>query len=81
MDVFWIVLVYGIVKLITILCTVELNKLVGSIHIIRLYPFFFIGCVLKRLNFTPPQLEKGGLDSKCQQHNLVTAYLEYKHIS
>ena len=61
MDVFWIVLVYGIVKLITILCTVELNKLVGSIHIIRLYPFFFIGCVLKRLNFTPPNWKKGDL--------------------
>lgn len=59
MDVFWIVLVYGIVKLITILCTVELNKLVGSIHIIRLYPFFFIECVLKRLNFTPPIGKRG----------------------
>lgn len=53
-DVLWLVIVYGMLKVVMKFCQPDVSNFIGSVHLIKLYPFFFIGCILKRVNFTPP---------------------------
>ena len=53
-DVLWLIIIWGILKVIMKLCQPDVCNFIGSVHLIQLYPFFFIGCILKRVNFTPP---------------------------
>ena len=61
-DLLWMVFICGIAKIVLKFSSLEVNSILGTIHFIRLYPFFFIGCVLKRYSFTPPRLAKRRLD-------------------
>ena len=53
-DVLWLIIIWGILKFIMNLCQPDVNNFIGSVHLSKLYPFFFIGCILNKINFTPP---------------------------
>ena len=54
-DVCWVAAIFIIVKFVMAYCSVEFNNIVGTLHLLRLYPFFFLGCVFKRMGSLPPQ--------------------------
>lgn len=57
-DILWVVVVCGIAKAMMVMCSPESNGVIGTVHLSKLYPFFFVGSVLKRVNFTPPYWRK-----------------------
>lgn len=54
-DVCWVAIVFVTVKLMIVYCSVEFNNIVGTLHLLRLYPFFFLGCIFRRMKCLPPQ--------------------------
>lgn len=53
-DIIWLLVVYGIAKGMMIQLSSEFNGMLGTVHLLKLYPFFFIGSVLKREKIPPP---------------------------
>ena len=52
-DVCWIIMIYVFMRFTMGFCQIDINNIVGSLHLMKLYPFFFIGVMLNRYKLPP----------------------------
>lgn len=58
LDACWLIVIYVLTKLIMGHWQQDVNNVIGSLHLLKLYPFFFIGVMLNRYKLPPHNWKK-----------------------